>query len=100
MVKIILSLVALLILAAAIYWWARLKTYHLATVQEGVLYRDGNRGLGGVENACRKGKPRTIVLRVDDAELASREKPEFASEMTWCQQQGIRVERIPISLGG
>ena len=48
-----------------------------------------------------RSKPRNAVVPlIDDRELSDREKPEFAAEMAWCQQHGIRVERVPIQLGG
>src|SRR5205807_2595378 len=86
--------------AAAVLWWAKWKTYHFAVVQEGVLYRDGNRGLREFQHAVRRGKIKTVVCLIDDAELAAHDKPEFAEEMDWCKRHGLRVERIPIRLGG
>jgi len=81
-------------------WTSYLQTYHLATVQEGVLVRDGNRGMREFETAVRKTKPKTVVSLIDDQELADPHKPMFAEEMDWCRQQGVKVVRIPVRLGG
>lgn len=95
-----LAIVALLALAAGALWWAKWQTYHYASVHDGVLYRDGNRGLREFKHAIERGKIKTIVALIDDGELAAQKKPEFAAEMAWAKQQGLRVERIPIPLGG
>jgi protein tyrosine/serine phosphatase len=94
------TIIALIVLAGVALWWAKWRTYHFAEVQPGVLYRDGNRGLREFEHAIRKGNIKTVVLLIDDSELSDKRKPEFAAEMDWCRQQGIRIERIPILLGG
>ena len=98
-----LSVVALAMVVGGVSAWAwteYLQTYHLATVQEGVLVRDGNRGMREFETAVRKTKPKTVVSLIDDQELADPNKPMFAEEMDWCKQQGIKVVRIPVRLGG
>lgn len=81
-------------------WTEYVQTYHLETVQDGVLFRDGNRGMREFETAVRKAKPRTVVSLIDDRELADPHKPMFAQEMDWCKQQGVNVVRIPVKLGG
>jgi len=78
-------------------WWEWFETYHLATVQPGVLYRDGVRSKHEMENALRKVKPRTVVRLVDEDEQA---REPFASEVTYCHEHGIAVIDIPIRLGG
>ena len=100
MLKWVLLAVLLIALAGVGYWWARLRTYHFAVVDEGVLYRDGNRGVPEFANAIRRAKIRTVICLIDDGELTAREKPEFAAEMEWCRNNGVRVERMPIRLGG
>jgi len=87
-------------LGSAWVWTEYLQTYHLATVQEGVLYRDGNRGLREFQTAVRNKKPKTVVSLIDDNELADPHKPMFAQEIEWCRQQGVKVVRIPVKLGG
>jgi protein tyrosine/serine phosphatase len=92
--------VAVIAAAMALLWRAKWGTYHFATVDAGVLYRDGNRGIREFSHAVDQGKIRTVVILVDDAELADQRKPEFADELAWCQTHGVRVERVPILLGG
>jgi protein tyrosine phosphatase (PTP) superfamily phosphohydrolase (DUF442 family) len=76
------------------------QTYHLATVQEGVLVRDGNRGMREFETAIRKTGAKTVVSLIDDQELADSKKPQFAREMEFCERQGVRLVRVPVRLGG
>jgi protein tyrosine phosphatase (PTP) superfamily phosphohydrolase (DUF442 family) len=87
-------------LSVVVLWWARWRTYHFAAVQEGVLYRDGNRGMAEFAHAVARGKIRTVVPLVDDAEVADPRKPEFAQELAWCEQHGVKVVRVPVQLGG
>lgn len=81
-------------------WWASRRTYHFAAVENGVLYRSGNRGMGEFEHAIARGKIKTVIPLIDDAELSDNSKPQFQQEIAWCQSRGIRVIRIPIRLGG
>jgi protein tyrosine/serine phosphatase len=99
-IKWLVLVAVIVVLIGALYWWAAVQTYHFAVVHDGVLYRDGNRGIREFAHAIRKAKIKTVVALVDDGELASDRKPEFAAEMEWCKRQGVRVERIPIPLGG
>ena len=92
--------VAAVAVAAAVLWWAKWRTYHFAAVQEGVLYRDGNRGMREFAHAIARGKIRTVVCLVDDEEMSAKGKHEFADEMQWCQSHGVKIERIPVKLGG
>jgi protein tyrosine/serine phosphatase len=94
--------VAIVVLAvgAWLLWRAKWQTYHFAVVDRGVLYRDGNRGLREFEHAMERGKVRTIFCLIDDNELSDKSKPEFAAEMDWAKQRGLKVERIPVQLGG
>jgi protein-tyrosine phosphatase len=78
-------------------WWEWFETYHLATVQVGVLYRDGVRSKHELENALRKVKARTVVRLVDEDEQG---REPFAGEVTYCHEHGIAVIDIPIRLGG
>jgi protein tyrosine/serine phosphatase len=92
---------ALVTLGGGVWVWAEyLQTYHYAVVQEGVLYRDGNRGVRELENAFRKAKPKTVVSLIDDRELVDPRKPEFADEVKFCEREGVRLVRIPVKLGG
>jgi len=81
-------------------WRQWFQTYHLATVQEGVLYRAGNRGLREFANAIRRVKPRTVVCLIDDNELSDARKPQFQQELRFLADRRIAVCRIPIALGG
>jgi protein tyrosine/serine phosphatase len=87
------------ILAAVGWWifWNYFDTYHLQTVQAGVLYRDGVRGLHQFELAARKTHVRTVVSLVDDQEITH---SPFTDEMAYCQANGIEVIRLPVPLGG
>ncbi len=86
--------------ASVFIYWAFFATYHLATVQDGVLYRDGNRTIRTFVTAIRKTKPKTVVCLVDDAEVADPRKPQFARELNELPQHNVNVVRIPITLGG
>ncbi len=92
--------VIVLIAIGFVIWRQRFETYHLAMVQEGVLYRDGNRGPREFATMVRRVKPKTIVALIDDDEIADAEKPEFKAEIEFAKDQGIPIERIPVKLGG
>jgi protein tyrosine phosphatase (PTP) superfamily phosphohydrolase (DUF442 family) len=96
----VLLVCALIVGAGLFVWWRWFATYHLAVVQEGVLYRDGNRGMREFETMVRKVRPRTVVCLVDDQELADPSKAMFAQELRWLKDRGIKVERIAVKLGG
>ena len=96
----LILLIAILCLTAFVLWWAKWRTYHFAVVQPGVLYRCGNRGVGELATAARRGKIRTVVTLIDDQELADTGKPQFAEEAKWCREHGVRLERISVPLGG
>lgn len=98
---LVLVTVGLLLgLSAFGVWRERFQTYHLATVTPGVLYRDGNRGLREFENAVRQSGAKTIVSLIDDRELAAADKSQFKHEADFLARSGIRLERIPVKLGG
>jgi protein tyrosine phosphatase (PTP) superfamily phosphohydrolase (DUF442 family) len=97
MVPIIL-LIASCALALGLWKWRQyVHVYHLATVRDGILYRDGVRSVVEFEVAVRKASPRTIVSLVDDREIV---QEPFVGEMDYCRSKGIEVVRIPIPLGG
>lgn len=93
----IAAAVAVALVAAAIVWRQWFDTYHLAVVQEGVLYRDGVRSPREFENVVRKIKPRTVVRLIDEKERAAE---PFASETAICRNHGIDIVAIPVKLGG
>lgn len=88
--------IAILLIAGGSVWWLRLATYHFAVVQDGVLYRDGNRGMREFATACRKGGIKTVVMLLDDSES---QKEPFTSEAEFCRERGIKLVRISISAG-
>jgi protein tyrosine/serine phosphatase len=92
-------IIVVAILAAVGWWifWTYFDTYHLATVKEGVLYRDGVRTLHQFDLAARKTHVKTIVSLVDDREI---EQHPFTDELAYCKEHGIDVVRIPVPLGG
>lgn len=73
------------------------RTYHFATVQAGVLYRDGVRDSGQLERSCRRGRIRTIVSLIGDDEIGA---PRFAVALERCREIGVRTRQIAIALGG
>jgi protein tyrosine phosphatase (PTP) superfamily phosphohydrolase (DUF442 family) len=97
---IVFSIAALLLIAGVGIWFFWFQTYHLAMVDKGKLYRDGNRGPREFVNTVRAVKPKTIISLVDDSEIADREKPEFLAEIAYAKDHRIPIERIPVKLGG
>lgn len=97
---VIIAFAVFLLIAGVGIWFWKFQTYHLATVDKGKLYRDGNRGPREFVNTVRIVKPRTIISLVDDSELADREKPEFLAEVAYAKDHKLPIERIPIKLGG
>lgn len=93
--------VIVLVALAGVFAWSFLSgKYHLATVQQGALYRDGARSLRELEAAVRDVKPGTVVCLVDDQEVNDPRKPQFKEEFAYLKAQGIRTERIAVKLGG
>lgn len=92
--------VALLVLVGFLVWRTWFETYHLATVQDGVLYREGNRSLREFRNTVRQVKPKLVVSLIDDREMSDPGKPEFQDEAAYLKEQGIELKRIPVKLGG
>ena len=98
--RLAVVLLVALVLAGGYVWRCHISTYHLATVDPGVLYRDGNQSPCQFETAVRKVQPRTVVSLVDENEENDEKKPQFQSEQSFLEGKGIRLERIPIRLGG
>jgi protein tyrosine phosphatase (PTP) superfamily phosphohydrolase (DUF442 family) len=91
-------LLFLALIAAGIWTWRQyFDAYHLATVQQGVLYRDGVRSARQFATAIRRVHPRTIVSFVDDREIA---QEPFVGEVVYCRENRIDLVRIPVRLGG
>ena len=95
---LIILLIAACAVAAGVWTWRRhFDAYHLATVRQGVLYRDGVRSVDQFASAVRRVSPRTIVCLVDDNEIA---REPFVEELDYCRANNIQVVRIPVPLGG
>jgi len=92
-------ILVVLVLAAVGWWvfWQYFDTYHLVTVREGVLYRDGVRSLHQFDLAVRRTHVKTVVSLVDDSEM--RHSP-FTDELAYCKSHGIDLVRVPVTLGG
>jgi protein tyrosine phosphatase (PTP) superfamily phosphohydrolase (DUF442 family) len=89
-------LFAVIISAGLWFWLVRFVTYHYAVVIPGALYRDGNRSIREFATACRKARPKTVVMLNDDYEILTE---PFKSEIEFCQRSGIKLIRIPVTLG-
>lgn len=102
--KLAIALVVLLLLGGAgyfgFYWYNNFQTYHLATVQDGVLYRDGNRNLREFKHALLQTKAKTVVSLIDEDELHNSAKPQFLQETNYCTANSIQYIRIGVKLGG
>jgi protein tyrosine/serine phosphatase len=92
-------ILVILVLAAGAWWvfWNYFDTYHLVTVREGVLYRDGVRSLHQFDLAARRTHVKTVVSLVDDGEIGH---TPFADELAYCKSHGIDLVRVPVTLGG
>lgn len=97
---LITILVVLFIGAGVAYWFLRHQTYHLETVTENVLYRDGNRGIREFATMLRKVQPKTVVTLIDEAELVDPTKPMFKAEAELLKEKGIRQVNVIVPLGG
>ncbi len=89
------------LVAGGVYVWrCYLDTYHLATVHAGALYRAGLQSPCQFETALRKVKPKTVVSLIDEKEEVDPAKPQFQVEKEVLADRGVRLERIPVRLGG
>lgn len=98
--RVAFALVVVLTIAGFATWLLFFKTYHLATVKKGVLYRDGCQKPGEFVNAINRVKPRTVVSLIDDNERNDPKKPQFQVEEKVLEMHGITLERLPVKLGG
>ena len=85
---------------AGMFYWRSQQTYHLATVREGVLYRDGSKSIRQFSAALDRVHPKMVVSLVDDKEMSDSSKPQLADEAKLCEEHGARLERISVKLGG
>lgn len=86
--------------AGGYYAWSNHRAYHLATVQDAVLYRDGARSVSQFSSALDRVRPRTVVSLVDRQEESDPSKPQLAQESQLCAERGIKLERIEVKPGG
>jgi protein tyrosine phosphatase (PTP) superfamily phosphohydrolase (DUF442 family) len=101
MLYLVIGISVVVPIAGFLVWRQWFETYHLAVVDPGKLYRDGNRGVREYANMLRKVRPKTVVTLIDDEELTDGDKPEFAAESRLLQQRrDVELVRIPIKLGG
>jgi protein tyrosine/serine phosphatase len=98
--RVVALFVAVAVLIGVGVWAYFFRTYHLETVQPGVLYRDGCQQPHEFVNAVRKVKPKTVVSLIDDRERVDPEKPQFKKEEQILAERGIQLVRIPVRLGG
>jgi tyrosine-protein phosphatase SIW14 len=98
--RVLVILLVVLVAGGAYVWHCHLATYHLATVEPRVLYRDGNQSPCQFETAVRRVNPKVVVSLIDDNELADENKPQFQAEAEYLAGKGVRLERIPVKLGG
>lgn len=97
--RLVVVLLLLVAVAAAGFWWSQ-RTYHFAIVQTGVLYRSGNRDVREFANGIRDGHVKTVVSLIDDNEWNDPNKPQFKQEADYLQAHGVKLDRIPVKLGG
>jgi len=98
--RLLVVLLVALVIGGVYVWRCHISTYHLATVEPFVLYRDGLQSPCQFETAVRKVQPKTVVSLIDENEEADENKPQFQSEKEYLEKKGIRLERIPVKLGG
>jgi tyrosine-protein phosphatase SIW14 len=100
-IRAVVVLVILLgVAVAAALVWHNSRTYHLATVQAGVLYRDGLKSPAQFGATLDRVHPKTVVSLIDANELADPHKPQLAAEAELCSARGVTLDRIPVKLGG
>lgn len=97
--RVLVVVLAALVAAGAYVWRCHLDTYRLATVDPGVLYRDGLQSPCQFETAVRKVRPRTVVSLVHDDEITDA-SPQFQTAENFLLEKGIRLERISIDPDG
>jgi protein tyrosine phosphatase (PTP) superfamily phosphohydrolase (DUF442 family) len=94
----LVPLVAILaaVLIGFLVWRQWFETYHLVVVDEGKLYRDGNRSLREFKNTLRKAKPKTVIGVLDEKEFG---EPEFVAARELVKSRGMEFHWIPIPAG-
>jgi len=100
--KLIAAALVVLLGGAAfgVAMWQSQRAYHLATVQPGVLFRDGARSARQFATALDSVHPHTVVSLVDAQEINDPSKPQLGEEAQLCSARGVKLERIKVKLGG
>lgn len=98
--KLALLAIGVAIVATVLIWKFFFSSYHLATVQPGVLYRDGSRSVRELSAAVRKVHAKTVVSLIDENEVHDPSKPQFAQEQLYLADHSVGYQRIPVKLGG
>lgn len=93
----IAGIVLLVVLSAWFVYANYIQTYHLATVQDGVLYRDGCRTLREFETALGRKRIRSVISLVDERENLNE---PFNQEREYCIRSRKKYTNIPVRLGG
>jgi protein tyrosine phosphatase (PTP) superfamily phosphohydrolase (DUF442 family) len=89
---------AIAVVGGGVWLWANyVQTYHLATVQPKVLYRDGFRTLREFQTAVGNVSPGAIVSLLDAKESAGE---PFNVEDDYCRRSRIKFFQIAVPLGG
>jgi protein tyrosine phosphatase (PTP) superfamily phosphohydrolase (DUF442 family) len=97
--RFVVLLILLVAIGAGTLWWNQ-RTYHFAAVQTGVLYRSGNRDEREFANGLRAAHVKTVVSVIDDQEWNDPNKPQFKQEADYLAKHGVKLDRIPVKLGG
>jgi protein tyrosine/serine phosphatase len=93
-----IALIIVVATAGGVWIWREFfQTYHLATVQNKVLYRDGFRTFREYQTAILDVQPKTVVSLLDAQES---QQPPFDQERDYLLRSKIRFVSIPIRLGG
>lgn len=95
-----ITIAAIVVGCVLVGWWVYanyFQTYHLATVHEGVLYRDGLRTFREYQTALGKVRAKQVISLVDADEL---QKEPFNQEREYCRRAKIVYSSMKIKLGG
>jgi protein tyrosine phosphatase (PTP) superfamily phosphohydrolase (DUF442 family) len=93
----IVGVVVLAVLVGVYVWMNFFQTYHLATVEPLVLYRDGFRTVREFQTVVADAKATTVVCLLDGSE---RGKEPFSVEEDFCRRSKVKFMWVPVKLGG
>jgi len=92
--------VSVILAAMVVAYWQHHHSYHLAVVQDGVLYRDGFKSPAQFVATLENIHPHTVVSLIDPFEAVDPKKPQLAAEAELCAEHRVTLDRIPVRLGG